>query len=603
MSAVIIKQRSQQAARPSKVNSRRVVWVLLFFLVFGLYNTYKVFDVQVMQYADLATKAKAAIKWKDILSPRRGLIYDSRMQLLAGNISAQDVYVDIKNHSDQKDLLKIADLLAPLMKQNPQDLYTRLTQPPTGQTYIKVASKVDDPTADKIRQLVDDNSKLLSFTIGLPKVPLRQYPGDTLASSLLGFTDSENNGNYGVEEYYNSKLAGEAGWIIAEHDAQLRPLVLDGQPDMQPAKDGSDLVLTIDSAVQFLIERGLKQAVDDYQAESGYVVVQDPNTGAILGMANYPSFNPNEYSQVTDYSRFKNAVVSNLVEPGSTMKILTYSSAIDAGAVMSTTSMYGTACVNKYGSRLCNATFTDWGWQTMLQGLGRSDNVASMFAAEKLGEQSYYKYLKAFRINKPTGIDVAGEASPMITFPGEEGYSPINLYTNSFGQGVAVTPVQLITAVSAVANGGTLLKPYVMKEIRQGDTVIQKNERQVVAAGVIKPETARQIADMLAYGVENKLVARLAKVPGYHVSVKTGTANIAANGSYAASSTLASAMGFAPSQGARFTLYLALVNPRTSPWGENTASPAWGKIAQQLLLYMKVQPTVPLPTPTPTHAP
>lgn len=598
MSTVTLNQRAQQAARPSRVNSRRVVWVLLFFLLFGLYDTYRVFNVQVVQHGDLAAKAEAAIKWPDTIQPLRGLIYDSRGQLLAGNTSAQDVYVDIKNHSDELDQHKIADLLAPPLSQSPQDLFTRLHEAPKGVTYIKIASKVNDATADKIRQLVDDNSKLLSFTIGLPKVPLRQYPGDTLASSLLGFTDSENNGHYGVEEYYNAKLAGEAGWILAEHDAQLRPLVLE-QPEMQPAKDGSDLVLTIDSAIQFLVERGLKQAVDEYKADSGYVVVQDPNTGAILAMANYPSFNPNDFSKVTDYSLFRNSVVSDLVEPGSTMKILTYSSAIDAGAILSTTTMYGTPCVVKYGWTLCNAEHTEWGLQTMGQGLGRSDNVASMFAAEKLGEDSFYKFMKLFHINKQTGIDIAGEASPMITFPGEDGYSPINLYTNSFGQGVSVTPIQLITAVSAVANGGTLLKPYVMKEIRQGDKVIQKNERQVVTEHVIKPETARDIEDMLSFGVEHKMVARLAAVPGYHVSVKTGTADIASNGGYIGTSTLASAMGFAPSHDAKFTLYIALYHPRTSPWGENTASPAWGKIAQQLLLYMKVQPTMPLATPTP----
>lgn len=597
MSTATLNQRSRQAARPNKVNSRRVVWVLLFFLAFGLYNTYKVFNVQVIQNQDLSAKAEAAIKRKDTLPARRGLIYDARGQLLAGNISAQDVYVDIKNHTDEKDQHKIADLLAPLLNQNPQDLFSRLHGAPDGQTYLKVAGKVDDATAERIRQLVSDNSKLLSFTINLPKVPLRQYPGDTLASSLLGFTDSENTGHYGVEEYYNSQLAGEAGWILAEHDAQGRPLVLE-QPEMQPAKDGSDLVLTIDSAVQFLVERGLKQAIDDYQADSGYVVVQDPNTGAILAMANYPSFNPNEFNKVTDYSLFKNDVVNNLVEPGSTMKILTYSSAIDSGAVLSTTTMYGTACVRKYGWNLCNATHTEWGQQTMTQGLGRSDNVASMFAAEKLGETGFYKYMKAFHINQPTGIDMAGEASPMITFPAEDGYSSINLYTNSFGQGAAVTPVQLISAVSSVANGGTLLKPYIMKEIRQGDQIVKKNDRTVVTDHVIKPETARDVADMMSYGVENKLVARLAAVPGYHVSVKTGTADIAANGGYVGSSTLASAMGFAPSHDPRFTLYIALVHPRTSPWGENTASPAWGKIAQQLLLYMKVQPTEPLATPT-----
>jgi cell division protein FtsI/penicillin-binding protein 2 len=222
-----------------------------------------------------------------------------------------------------------------------------------------------------------------------------------------------------------------------------------------------------------------------------------------------------------------------------------------------------------------------------------------MFAAERLGEQRFYDYMQAFRLGRPTGIDLAGEVGGTLWLPGEEYYSPVNLYTNSFGQGVSVTPIQLINAVSAVANGGTLYKPYVMQEIRAGGQTVERNEPQVLQKGVIKPDTGRQIADMMAWGVENKLVARLARVPGYHVSVKTGTAEIPGCGGYCADQTLASAIGFAPSHEPKFTLYIALKNPRTSPWGENTASPAWGKIAKELLLYMKVQPTEPVDPPSP----
>ena len=234
----------------------------------------------------------------------------------------------------------------------------------------------------------------------------------------------------------------------------------------------------------------------------------------------------------------------------------------------------------------------------MGQGLGRSDNVVAIFAAEKLGPEKYYKYIKSFGIGQRTGIDLAGEVSGLVSWPGDDGYSPVDFLTTAFGQSAATTPLQLINAVSAVANGGTLLKPYVMKEIRQGSEVIEKSERQEVRQ-VIKPETATDIANMLAFGVENKMVARLAAVPGYHVSVKTGTAQIAGNGGYV-DGTFASAMGFAPSHGARFTLYIGLMHPRTSPWGENTASVSWGRLAKELSLYMKVQPTEPLVKATPT---
>jgi cell division protein FtsI (penicillin-binding protein 3) len=575
-----------------------VVWVLLFFVVFGAYNTYRVFSVQVLQHDVLSLKAETLIKWPDEIPPLRGLIYDSRGQLLAGNITAHDVDVDISRHKDDASKRAVADKLAPVLGQDPEALFTKLKSAEAGTISVRVATKIDDATVEKIRKLIDDNEDLFAYTISLRKVPLRQYPGGTLASSLLGYTDYANVGHYGVEEYYNEKLAGEAGWIIAEHDNQGRPLVLE-QPQMQAAVDGSDLVLTIDSAVQYLVERGLKQAVEEYNAESGYVIVQDPNTGAILAMANYPSYDPNVFYKENDYQRFMNVNVSNTWEAGSTMKVLTYASAIDAGAVMSTTTVNIEACWYKYGSLMCNAEGKSWGVQPLTVGLGRSANVASMFAAERLGERGFFDYMQAFHIGRPSGIDLAGEVGGTMWLPGDENYSPINLYTNSFGQGVSVTPIQLINAVSAVANGGTLYKPYVMKEIRQGDKLIQLNEPQVLQERVIKPETAYQIADMLAYGVENKLVARLARVPGYHVSVKTGTAEIPGCGGYCKDLTLASAIGFAPSHNPKFTLYIGLYHPRTSPWGENTASPSWGKIARELLLYMKVQPTEPVDTPTP----
>ncbi|HUP27031.1 MAG TPA: penicillin-binding protein 2, partial [Chloroflexia bacterium] len=345
-------------------------------------------------------------------------------------------------------------------------------------------------------------------------------------------------------------------------------------------------------------QQELERSLKEFNAESGYIVVQDPNTGGILGMVSMPDFNPNEFNKVTDYAQFKNPMVNDVREPGSTMKILTYSSSIDAGAITPDTTFQCAGVKQVFGWPIWNATHTAHGDESMTMGLGRSCNIASMYAAESEGPKSFFEYMKAFGIGARTGIDLAGEVSGLMTWPEDEGYSPINLYTNSFGQGVATTPIQLVNAVSAVANGGRLLKPHVLKEIRQGDKVVQKFETQEVRR-VLQPDTTSQVADMLAYGVENNLVARFAKVPGYHVSVKTGTAQIAGDGGYVDGS-FASAMGFGPSHGAKFTLYIGLLNPKSSQWGENTASVSWGRLAKELLLYMNAQPTEPLPTPTST---
>lgn len=587
-----LNQRAQQASRHRRVDLWRLWVLMLVFALFGVYNAWKVFNLQVLRYSDMYARAEKLIKWKDTIQPRRGAIYDSRGQLLAGNTTAEDVYID-KMNADDEDLHRIADLLGPVIGKQPGDLFTLLKE--ASGTNIRVASKLNDETTAKVRDLVDKNKALLRYKLYLDPQPLRQYPAEGLAASVLGFTDHENEGHYGVEEFYNSTLGGEPGWIFAEHDASGRPLVLQ-QPEMQPAKDGSDIVLTIDSAIQYLAERELAASLAEFKAESGYVVVQDPSTGGILAMVSLPGFDPNKFNEVTDYGVFRNPMVNDVREPGSTMKVLTYAAGIDAGAVMSSTTFFGTACDQQYG--LCNATRTAYGLQNMTMGLGRSDNVASMFVARQLGEESFYEYLEAFGIGRRTGIDLAGEVAGLLNYPDDEGYWPINLYTNSFGQGVATTPIQLVNAVSAVANGGRLLKPHVLKEIRHVDGTVEPFETQEVRR-VISPETSRDIADMLAYGVENGLVARFSRVPGYHVSVKTGTAQIVGDGGYVDGS-FASALGWGPSHDAKFTLYIGLLNPQTSQWGENTASVSWGRLARELLLYLSTQPSEPLPTPTAT---
>jgi cell division protein FtsI/penicillin-binding protein 2 len=597
--------RGKQAARPQRVSSTRLWMILVVFTLFAGYNLFTVFKLQVLQYNDLSSRAELGIKRKDTLIPRRGLIYDTKGQLLAGNATAYDVYVDLTHVTADADLHEIADLLAPTLGQDPQKMFAKFRETLDQKiTYSKVASRVDEATRSKVADLATRYEDIIKPVVNFEVQSLRNYPDvgadgvNGLAASVLGFADYDNQGHYGVEEYYNSQLAGEAGWIDAERDAYGNPLALE-QPETQPAVDGSDLVLTIDSGVQYLVERGLLDAIKEYKADSGYAIVQDPSTGAILAMANSPSFNPNKFNTETNYENFKNPSVTDAREPGSTMKILTYSSAIDAGAIMSTTTMVGTACVYRYGVELCNATRTAWGPQTMAQGLGRSDNVAAIFAAEQLGPDKFYEYIKNFGIGTRTGIDMAGETAGIVRWPDSKGYSPIDFYTAAFGQGPADTPIQLVTAVSAVANGGMLLKPYVMQEIRNGDQVVAQGKRQEVRR-VVSEQAAHDVAQMLATGVETGLVARLAAVDGYHVSVKTGTANVIGdNGQYLDGITFASAMGFAPTDSPRFVLYIGLMHPRTSQWGENTASAAWGKLGKQLLMYMKVQPDRPMATPTP----
>jgi cell division protein FtsI/penicillin-binding protein 2 len=572
--------------------------VLVGFVLFGLYNGGTLFSLQVLQHSKLSDEAKTRISWKDTISPIRGMIFDSRGQLLAGNTTAEDVYVDKTNIRTDEILHRVTDLLAPALGLQAGDLFTRLKEH-EGQS-LKVATRITHEQAEKVREVIRDNGVLL-YKVRFETQPKRYYPAENnglgLAASVLGFTDYDNKGHYGVEEFYDARLAGEAGWILAEHDAEGRPLVIQ-EPEMQPAKDGYDLVLTIDSAIQYMAERELENSLKEFGAESGYIVVQDPNTGGILALANRPTFNPNLFNKTDDYGLFRNPAVNDVREPGSTMKILTYASSLDAGAITQWSTVQCNGVLTRYGSALYNATRSAHGPENMLMGLGRSCNIASMFAAEQLGQTRFYDYMRDFGIGRRTGVDLAGEVAGLIRYPDDEGFSPIDLDTNSFGQGIATTPIQLVNAVSAVANGGKLLRPHVMKEVQKDGETVESFETEVIRE-VLDPGTSEQIADMLAYGVENGLVARFSRVPGHHVSVKTGTAQVLCGGEYCPDGSFASAMGWAPSHGAKFTLYIGLLNPKSSQWGENTASVSWGRLAKELLMYLKVQPTEPVPTATP----
>jgi cell division protein FtsI/penicillin-binding protein 2 len=300
---------------------------------------------------------------------------------------------------------------------------------------------------------------------------------------------------------------------------------------------------------------------------------------------------------VTDWSLFKNPAVANQYEPGSTFKILSYSASIDAGAVTPDTTFNCAGTISVYGWPISNSEHRAHGTESMRDGFASSCNIAADFATTQLGEAGFYKYVQAFGIGSPTGIDIAGEVPGTLFLPGNENYSPINLYTNAFGQGVAVTPLQLITAVSAVANGGKLMKPYVVSSISRNGKVIQQNDPTVVRQ-VLKPETTAQVRDMMVNAVEQG-IGKLGSVPGYRVAAKTGTAQVPGSAGYNGEGTLASAMAFLPAYDPKVVIYVLLNRPTSSMWGALTASPSMARLGAQLMQYYKIPPTEPIP-PTPT---
>ncbi|MGI8588418.1 MAG: peptidoglycan D,D-transpeptidase FtsI family protein [Chloroflexia bacterium] len=565
----------------------RIRAVLVGFLLGVSYIGYHLFQIQVLEQPAIAARAADNITWTKTILPNRGLIRDARGFLLAGDALSSDLSLD-KSHVGSSDLHTISDLIGPVLGEAPDDLYQRLQ----GLTFTNVllARRLDADTVARVLQL-RETWKLLYNTTSLTPEPRRDYPNGNFASHLLGFTDYDNRGQYGVEQFYDDMVAGLPGSVAGEHDPNGYTLPME-DPLRKAAVDGADLDLTLDSAVQYMAERELDNSLKITGAAKGMILIMDPHTGAIIALATSPRFDPNHFTQVTDWSIFKDPAVTDVYEPGSTFKVLTMASAIDGGAVTPDTTFYCTGSINAYGWTIHNSTSTAYGIESMRQGLARSDNIALDFAATSLGEKKFYQYIQNFGIGKPTGVDLKGEVNGLLHLPGEDSYSPINLYTNAFGQGLAVTPIQLVTAISAVANGGNLMKPYVVSRISRNGQVLQENKPTVVRR-VISESTSQQVRDMMVWAVDTTTAGHLAKVPGYKTATKTGTAQIPGAHGYDAPGTIASVVGFAPADNPKFVMLIRLDNPQTSIWGGETASPAFGRLATQLFQYWKIPPDEP----------
>jgi cell division protein FtsI (penicillin-binding protein 3) len=567
----------------------RIWTVLVFFMIGVVYITARLFQLQVLEQPVMAARLQDKITVTEPLLPNRGLIRDSRGFLLAGDSLASDLYVDKSNRTDG-DLHSITDLLGPIIGQSPEDLYHRLQS--VTATTVLMARRLDTDATARVRQL-RSNWTLLRTSVTLDQLPRRDYPNGAFASHLLGFTDYDNHGQYGVEQFYDDKLAGTTGSITAERDSQGYTLPV-GDPHEKPAVDGADLDLTIDSAVQYMAEKELDYTLKQTGAQSGMILIMDPYTGAVIALATSPRFDPNHFTDVGDWSIFKNPAISDIYEPGSTFKVLTYASALDAGVITPDTTFNCTGVIHVYGWDIWNSTQSAHGTESMKEGLARSCNIAADWAAGQLGEQRFYQYIQNFGIGKATGIDMAGEVNGLLPLPGDDDYSPVKFYNYPFGQGLSVTPIQLVTALSAVANGGNLMKPYVVSRVsRNGQTLVEN--KPTVVRRVISQKAASTATDMMVWAVDTTTAGAAAKVPGYKTATKTGTAQIPGpNGGYDPNGTIASVAGYAPADHPKFAMLIRLDRPTSSIFGGETASPAFGRLAAQLFQYWKVPPDEPV---------
>jgi cell division protein FtsI/penicillin-binding protein 2 len=413
----------------------------------------------------------------------------------------------------------------------------------------------------------------------------RYYPEASLSAHILGFVGKKDNGEdigyFGVEGYYDKDLAGLPGFLKSDRDLLDKPILIGTQEKIDP-EDGRDLYLTIDKSVQQIVKKKLLQGMEAYKPKEGCVIVADPYTMAIMALVCLPDFDLDRYYQFNE-SFFKNPAISSLYEPGSIFKPLIMAAGIEEKSIKPD-EIYneeGPIQIGEYTIRTWDNKYE--GKISMSRILEKSSNVGMVYIGNKLGKDKIYSYLKKYGFGKLTNIDLQGEVSGYLKDKNE--WYPIDYATVTFGQGIVATPLQMITAFSSIINEGKLLRPYIVAK------AVSNNQEKVAQPKLVRqtisPKTSAIIRKMLTDTVEHGEV-RWAKPQGYKIGGKTGTAQIAIEGRYDPSKTIASFIGFAPSDRPKFIVLVVLKEPQTSIWGSETAAPLFFDIAKELLVYYNI---------------
>jgi cell division protein FtsI/penicillin-binding protein 2 len=551
---------------------------------------------QVGQHQALAARADQEHQRPFHIPAGRGSIYDANGHLLALTRIENAIVADPQtidqantNHPGARD--QTIARLAALFNLSQAVLGDQLTLAQGGHlvsfTYLHDAQGnrlyASDAQRQQITQWLQDEQL---WGIGFLPESRRIYVGGDLAAQLLGFVQQDSGvGQYGLEAYYDALLAGKPGNLIAETDVDGTPLV-NGDQTWQPPVNGADLTLTLDANIQWTAEQMLHATIMQYQADGGSVVIVNPKTGAVLAMASEPRFDPNHYGDTPSYTLFVNPVVSNVYDPGSTMKAITMAAALDLGLITPDTTFTDSGSYDVQGITLHNWDDLAYGQETMAEVLQHSSNVGAIWVAlQRLHADNFYRYLDRFGFGATTGVDLPTESAGLVPGAGER--TDLTLAENSFGESIGVTPLQMAMAYAALANGGLLMRPYIVTSATQGGQSSSFGPHAI--RQVISPATAQTITQMLvdsAAGGE----AQLALVPGYQIAAKTGTSTPPNDPN---NFTYASVVGYAPASHPQFVLLVKIDHPKTVTLGGLVAAPLWHDLASWLLRYYRIAPDAP----------
>jgi cell division protein FtsI (penicillin-binding protein 3) len=549
---------------------RRYILLHLLLAGFGVI-LFRLVSLQVLQAAELTARADRQHQKSVTLEGARGTVTDRHGKVLAMNVEVPSIF-GVPTSLDSP--ANAARSLSPVLHIRREEIEKKLRQ---DKHFVWLARKVEPEQGRRLEQLSIDG-------IGMVMEGRRFYPKGPLLAHVLGFVGMDGMGLEGLERRYESQLHGEKRLTILQRDALGRTVFPKDLREQVPAT-GQALTLTIDEVIQYIAEKELEEAVDHARAKSGTIIVMEPRTGAILAMAVSPRFDPNAVTSLTA-DRWRNRALTDTYEPGSTMKVVVAAAALEERVMMPGSMLFG----ENGRMTIANTTIHDHeklGWMTFAQMIQKSSNIGAAKTGMLVGDQRLYRYLQAFGFGQRTDIDLPGEVSGLLKSPREWGRR--SLASISMGQEVGVTPLQMITAVSAIANDGVLMKPYVVAEVRDQKGQRMKEILPQVKRRVVSPATARTLTTIME-GVVTSGTGAKAAIPGFRVAGKTGTAQKVdpRTGTYSSALSIGSFVGFVPADAPRLAIIVVVDEPQGEAWGGVVAAPVFRRVGEQVLTYLGV---------------
>ena len=591
------------------IQTRSFVLMILMGVVMFVLLFFRLFDLQITQHEELQGKAVNQQTRRTVVTANRGTIYDASGNILAISSSAETIILsplEIDNAvNDTEDPVSwtkesLAAGLAEILGKDASAIRKRMDN--VKSQYEVIQLRADEDVAAKVRSYVDENKIVGVHLVADTK---RYYPYGSLAAQVIGFVGDENTGLYGLEAYYEEELEGQSGLVISAKD-QAENDMLYTYEQYFAAKNGSDLTLTLDTTIQYYLEKGIESMVDKFSAANGASgIVMDARTGGILAMASYPNYDLNDFLTVSDKTlqeriereestvadmqllQWRNKALNDTYEPGSTFKILTLSAALEEGVVDKTTTVNCSGSVTISGSTIHCSNKNGHGLQTLVQSVGNSCNPAFINYGLRIGSEKFYEYMRSFGLMNTTGIDLGGEA--VGVFAADSSFTQLDLACYAFGQNFTVTPLALIAAQAACINGGYLHTPYLVERITDSDGNVTYRHDDTPVRQVISEQTSATVRECLEYVVSSG-TGKNGQVAGYRIGGKTGTADKGQTGD-----VVVSFLCFAPADDPQVIMLITMDTPSratgTYVSGGNMVAPTASTVMAEILPYLGVEPS------------